>query len=194
MSDFQIPEWVTWVFSGVGVVVAGFLLSPVIKGRGSAGNVQTVEINLPISKPDHDTPDDKKVVSIDEIKSKIKILFIDDAKFKVVDILKSSNWVNTKSVRDVKDINSVDIRETHVFFVDIHGVGVSLGFKDEGLGLALAIKEKYPSKKVVIYSSETNGERFHEAFKKADDSLPKNADPYEFEQIIENFGMDIFGG
>ena len=66
-----------------------------------------------------------------------------------------------------------------------------MGFNDEGLGLALAIKDKYPEKKVIIYSAETNGDRFHEALRKADSFLPKNADPYEFQRIVEEFTLGV---
>ena len=62
-----------------------------------------------------------------------------------------------------------------------------MGFHDEGLGLALAIKQKYPKKKVVIYSAETQGDRFHKALREADSFLAKNADPYEFQRLVEEF-------
>lgn len=68
--------------------------------------------------------------------------------------------------------------KSDIFFVDIQGVGKKLDFQDEGLGLANALKNK----KVVIYSAENRGDRFHEA----DDSLPKNAEPFQFQQTIEN--------
>ncbi|WP_422491545.1 hypothetical protein [Endozoicomonas sp. ALE010] len=196
MQEFQTPEWVTWVFSGAGVAVGGYFLNAMrkkgVEGSQSQTNSQNVEINL-IDQKTEPQQQKKKDVSIDELRAVTKIIFIDDdSKFKVVDILKRAGWQNTKSIRDIKDLNSTEVRDTHIFFVDIHGVGVSLGFKDEGLGLASAIKDKYKEKKVIIYSGETQGERFHDALKKADDSLPKNADPYEFEQIIENFSKEIF--
>jgi len=59
------------------------------------------------------------------------------------------------------------------------------------LGLALSLKKKYPGKKLVIYSSETKGERFHEALRMADSFLPKNAEPYEFLQLVEQFIPDL---
>ncbi len=185
----NIPEWVTWVFSGVGVAVIGLIISKKTNSGQTIQN-QNVSINIDSDKDAADANDSE--ASIDTLRVKTKILFIDDdSKFKVVDILKRSGWQNTKSIRDVKDLNSTEIRDTDIFFVDIKGVGISLGFKDEGLGLASAIKDKYPNKKVIIYSAETKGERFHEALKKADDSLPKNADPYEFEQIIESFAKSF---
>lgn len=120
-------------------------------------------------------------------KTSFKVLFIDDQTFKVVDILKQQGWSCTKRIKDVRSLDEPDVIEAEVFFVDIQGVGRLMQFKDEGLGLAMALKDKYPSKKVVIYSSENKGDRFHKALKRADDYLSKNADPYEFEQIIKNF-------
>lgn len=120
------------------------------------------------------------------VKDSSKILFIDDdTTFPVIKILKKAGWRNTKVVRDVISLDSQDVQETDLFFVDIQGVGKALHFNDEGLGLALALKNKYPSKKLVIYSSEPRGDRFHQAFRVADDQLAKNAEPYEFQQIVE---------
>ncbi|MFY4806848.1 hypothetical protein ACOTVJ_10700 [Aliarcobacter butzleri] len=119
-------------------------------------------------------------------KSSLKILFIDDdIKFKVINIIKNSGWINTKIVKDISNLDSDEVKNTDIFFVDIQGVGIKLKFTDEGLGLANAIKSKYPEKKVVIYSAETRGDRFHEALRKADDFLAKNAEPFEFQQTIE---------
>lgn len=114
------------------------------------------------------------------------ILFIDDdTKFKVVTILKKSGWIHTKSVKDIDSYDSKEVIETDIFFVDIQGVGILLSCKDGGLGLAMNLKNKYPQKKVVIYSAETKGERFHEALRIADSFLPKDAEPYQFQQLVE---------
>jgi len=86
-----------------------------------------------------------------------------------------------------------DVVEADILFIDVQGVGVSMGFSDEGLGLALAIKEKYKEKKVIIYSAETEGDRFHEALRKADSFLAKNADPYQFQRLVEEFTIGIGG-
>ncbi len=135
--------------------------------------------------------DDGNILEKDKAKKKdkeqFKILFIDDQSFKVVDILKKQGWINTKRIKDVRSFEDPDVVEADVYFVDIQGVGKIMEFKDEGLGLAIALKEKFPNKKLVIYSSENKGDRFHKALKKADEQLPKNADPYELQQIIENF-------
>ena len=93
-------------------------------------------------------------------------------------------------VKDISSLTSPELIEADILFVDIHGVGKELSFSDEGLGLAYAIKQKYPKKKVIIYSTESTGERFHRALQKADYSLPKNADPYEFIRLVEEFSEE----
>ena len=70
--------------------------------------------------------------------------------------------------------------------MDINGVGLNL-FEDQGLGLASALKKKYPNKKVIIYSSETTGDRFHRALREVDGCLYKDAEPYQFINLIETF-------
>lgn len=117
---------------------------------------------------------------------KMGILFIDDdTNFKIVHIIKNYGYINTNIIDDVSSLNDQFIINSHFIFVDVQGVGIKLGFKDEGLGLAEAIKDKYPDKIIVIYSAQTEGERFHKSLRKVDDFLPKNAEPYEFIQILE---------
>jgi len=125
-------------------------------------------------------------------KSQINILFIDDdTTFKVVKILKQSGWINTKLIKDLKSLSMDEVMKAHILFTDIRGVGKLLGFQDEGLGLAAALKEKYPDKMLVIYSSEQTGNRFHKGFRLADDQLAKNAEPYEFISTIERLAEKL---
>lgn len=124
-------------------------------------------------------------------KDHIFILFIDDEKFGVVNILRNGGWKNTKLVKDIKDLDDADLRRAHIVFVDINGVGIALQFKNQGIGLASAIKSKYPSKKVVIYSGEPNGDRFDRDLRKVDDVIKKNAEPIEFINIIDGFISEL---
>jgi hypothetical protein len=118
----------------------------------------------------------------------VRILFIDDdTQFKVVKIMKGAGFSHVRIVKDIKHLSSPEVVEADVFFVDIQGVGKALEFSDEGLGLALALKTRYPEKRVVIYSAQTNGDRFHQALNKADASLAKNAEPYQFISLVEEF-------
>ena len=128
-------------------------------------------------------------VASTEEKSKtlVKILFIDDnhTDYKMVSILKKAGWVNTRAVKDITDLDNFQLLESDIIFVDINGVGTTM-FEDQGLGLASAIKTKYPLKKVVIYSAETAGDRFHKALRQVDDCLAKNAEPYQFINLVES--------
>ncbi len=129
--------------------------------------------------------------TIDEIKGVCRILFIDDHRFDTVEILKKSGW-NVVRVKDIDSLDSQYVKDSHVIFVDIKGVGRLMKFSDEGLGVVSAIKERYPEKKVVVYSSIAEGDRFHQGLKVADDLLPKNADPYQFQSVTEKLAKEVF--
>lgn len=130
----------------------------------------------------------------DQIKSICKILFIDDKTFPLVEIIKNEGWKNTTRIKDVDSLEQIEIREAHILVVDIQGVGKRLQFKDEGLGLIIALKEKYPHKKVIVYSAEDQGkiQAFHPGIDKADKRLSKNNEPYLFLVAVENFAKEIF--
>ncbi len=130
--------------------------------------------------------------SLEELKSICRILFIDDGEFDVPDILSNSGWKNTKKLPDVESLDSLDVRDADIIFVDIAGVGRILRFSDEGLGLISALKKKYPHKKIVVYSAQRRGNRFHEGLSDADARLPKNADPFQFESLVEEFAKEAF--
>lgn len=144
------------------------------KGKKEEGN-----LSVDISKRDS---------VIEMMKPKLHILFIDDDKnFNVVKILKDSGWRNTKSVVDIKGIDLPLVKETDIFFVDINGVGKLLHCEYEGLDLALMLKQKYPNKKVVIYSANKNSNSFHQAWDVCDYKLEKNALPYQFQNLVEEY-------
>lgn len=131
--------------------------------------------------------------SLSDLKDITEILFIDDNEgFKVVEIFKTEGWRNTKLIPDAEALNSKDIRDAHVIFVDIGGVGKELDFDDEGLGLVKALKCEYPDKKVVVYSAQTEGDRFHTGLQQADATIRKNAEPYEFMKLVRQFSREAF--
>lgn len=147
-------------------------------------------MKLPWSK-EHKTLPSRE---LDDIKSICKILFIDDKKFAVVDILDNAGWRCTRRIRDVNSLDQMEVSEAQILFVDIQGVGVKLKFKDEGLGLIQALKRKYPNKKIIAYSAEDQGQvqAFHPGIDAADARLSKTADPYQFEILIEKFAKEAF--
>lgn len=120
-----------------------------------------------------------------DVKATIHILFIDDEKFDNVNVLKNAGWLNTKSIKDIKRIDSPEIQESDVIFVDINGVGTTLFPKEQGLGVATQIKKVFPQKYVVVYSAQP--QQLHSSFSQVDAILPKNAEPYEYLGILETF-------
>ena len=180
---FVVDKWEV-IFSGFGVTLAMLFIGWIFKTKPASGeqnNIYTNKVTVePVQK------EDRKDLAF--YKDTTRILFIDDDKdFKVVKILKNAGWLHTSLIKDVKDLDQKEVVESDILFVDIQGVGVALGFADEGLGVAEAIKKRNPQKKVVIYSAQAQGERLHSALSMADSLLKKNADPYEFIQLVEGF-------
>ena len=61
--------------------------------------------------------------NLDNMKQISRLLFIDDKKFAVVDILIRAGWLNTQSIKDVESLDQTEIKDAHIIFVDIQGVG-----------------------------------------------------------------------
>lgn len=192
-----------WIFSGIGVLILGYFVNYFIQKRKNQESTRTLQTsnsnkvvinhyasNIDQKEVSKEKVEDKEVD--DRLKGKTKILFIDDnhTEYKMVSILKKSGWINTKSVKDVIDLDDPKVHEADIIFVDINGVGTTM-FQDQGLGLASALKRKYDNKKIVLYSAETTGDRFHRALRDVDDCLPKNAEPYQFSNLIEEFAKEL---
>jgi hypothetical protein len=200
----KLKEISAWLISAEGIVFLIFaiialvtLISNIVLSKKNNEEIPTmqkqnteneVEVEQTVTVINNFNSDEKissKSTNLSNGKD-IKILFVDDdTKFRVINILKNAGWKKTKIIKDISNFDSEEVQSTDIFFIDIQGVGKKLNFKDEGLGLASAIKSKYPNKKVVIYSAENRGDRFHQALRQADDFLAKNAEPFEFQQTIE---------
>lgn len=162
---------------------------------------QTVNVNISSDNEVHTAKNNlmnENVENRDQLielkKNKIGILFIDDDKnFSVVKILRDSGWKNTKTITDVKSLDIPQIKNSEIIFVDINGVGKILKLENEGLDLALMLKQKYTTeKRVIIYSANKNNNPFHEAWDKTDGKLEKNALPYQFLNMVENYSIDYY--
>jgi len=180
----------TWIFSGIGISVLSFFFDipkyffP--KKETSVTNIINNNLQHPHTK--HTTP--KRT---EERKRLTRILFIDDdTSFKVVKILKKSGWVNTKIIKDVTSVDDKPVQDADICFIDIQGVAKNLFKKDQGLGLVGAIVDRYPHKRVVVYSAQTQGNRFNQLLEKAHARLPKNANPYEFQNLVDNLSKEIY--
>ncbi|GAA0871048.1 response regulator [Gangjinia marincola] len=187
-----------WIFSGIGVLIFGWIITFFYNKKSSSYKENSdLEIlrtgsNITIN---NNLTDSNTLVSKKLEKSKGKnrkndchILFIDDQHndFKMVSILKKAGWNNTKAIKDLTDLDDHKAVEASIIFVDINGVGTNM-FEDQGLGLAAALKDKYPQKTIILYSAEPTGNRFNKKLRKVDESLPKNAEPYEFISLIEQY-------
>lgn len=210
----QTMNWIIdnkdWLFSGIGVTIAIAILryfytktddNNESKLSQSQINNKTPNVTVNVAQPsivsntlNKETKKGMTAFTIDGIRAQTNILFIDDDKeFKIVKILKRAGWKNTCffSNADVKDINAEKIRNAHIIFVDIKGVGKTM-YNDEGLGLVVDLKKKYPQKKIVIYSAISEHSLFHDAIKLADNQIPKNSQPAVFVSLIETLAEDIW--
>lgn len=183
-----------WIFSGIGVLLIGYFVnylffsSKKIKKTPNElshnNNTNNITINNNLSSENNKL----EANSGKKNKDNCHILFIDDQHndFKMVSILKKAGWSNTKAIKDLTDLDDHKAVEANIIFVDINGVGTQM-FADQGLGLAAALKDKYPTKTIILYSAEPSGDRFDKNLRKVDSTLPKNAEPYEFISLIEQY-------
>lgn len=163
---------------------------------------QKVSVNVTIGKNEIEglektIEDPKQGLPREEIinimKNKVQILFIDDdKKFNVVKNLKDGGWRLTKTVEDIKNVDVPIVKASYILFVDINGVGKALNLEYEGLDLALMLKQRYPEKKVIIYSANKNSYSFHKAWTSCDYRLEKNALPYQFQSLVESYSIELF--
>ena len=141
---------------------------------------------IPTNAP---TGSEEPNIDIVDLKETCRILFIDDDKKPtVIKTLTKSGWKNISRIGDTANLDLLEIRAANIIFVDIKGVGLLLQFKNEGIGLAAALKDKYKDKGVVIYSATEEHNLFDPDIKKVDDWLYKNAEPIQFSNMIEQYG------
>ena len=208
---------IEWIFSGIGVMILSVVFRSFYKrnkrSRGASQTQKTLQIEENVNDKsttvkgdgnqvliynglEINAKDTKEVksnkLSIEGKQAQTYILFIDNEKFPIVNIIRKSGWRNCSQIKTVSDLNCEKIQKAHIIFVDIKGVGEDLFGKDAGLGVAKNLKQKYPDKFVILYSAETNWNIFHEAISLVDDRVEKNAKPIEFISLIETFADRIW--
>lgn len=126
------------------------------------------------------------------LKAHTNILFIDDEKFQITKTIQEAGWKNTYWLngKTLKNTDTERIRQADIIFVDIVGVASSL-FEDEGLGLIVCLKKRYPSKVVILYSSESRHNIHHEAFDLIDDKMKKETRAGVFLTKIEKYAKKV---
>ncbi len=207
--DIQMDTILQLIIAIIGLFCAGWAIKVVVKKisssqnqdndqSGNGNNNQNLNLfigngmsgNVQIGNGDKSsTPENKEAdsnsTSCRKEKGSVHVLFIDDQKFDNVDVLRNAGWKNTKSIKDIKAIDCPEVLAADVIFVDINGVGTSLFPKEQGLGVAVQIKSRYSEKCVVVYSAQP--QELHKALSQVDAVLPKNAEPYEYISILENY-------
>lgn len=198
MKNFIIENKEVFIFIVAGLVVGiGLLIKNIIFNNdkkykeSSANNNTTINNSVVINSVDGANKANDSIVrnNIQSLKMCLNILFVDDERFNIIKILKKAGWKNVDYKKNIVNIEDSAIIKADIIFVDINGVASDL-FHNQGLGLAEKIKDKYPEKKVVIYSAENQGNIFDPAIRKVDDCLQKNAEPIEFSNVIENLFGD----
>lgn len=184
-----------WIFSGIGifalaslVTIIKFLTKPrKTKDNPTASVNQSVSINLSETKSQPLQSNSTGLPDRAYIMETARILFIDDqTDFPVVKVIQKAGWKNVSIKKDIVNFSTAEMALIDIFFVDIQGVGKALAFSDEGLGLAKALKTHFgKKKKVIIYSAEPRGETFHDAWSVVDGRLRKDAQPYEYLQLLD---------
>lgn len=101
-------------------------------------------------------------------------------------MLRKAGWKRISITKDIDRLDSDKLKQADIIFVDIQGVGKLLEFSLEGLGLMKAIKERYPTKKLILYSAVPSHDIFAEGIDYADARLRKSAEFIEFEKTIED--------
>lgn len=175
-----------WLFSGLGASVLIGVASILKKKQDSEKKqTQTVSQNVTVNVTGKEDIPTKSIdfKSID--KESISILFIDDQTFDYINHLKNAGYINVRKIRNVRQIDCPEIINANVIFVDVNGVGTNLFPTEQGLGVAKAIKNRFGNaKKVYLYSA--SHQPLSSDFNILDGVMSKNADPYEFINLIEN--------
>lgn len=198
----------TWIFSGIGVAAVSGIFwwlkkfsnaesgnsvsidaDNSIVNSGSKNNTNVNNIFIGTLHQENKTYTQQSETNQKLIfnKGNVQILFIDDETFELIQILKDSGIPNVNRLKDVKKLDDPKILSSQIIFVDINGVGEILKFKNQGIGLAKSIKERYPNKKVVLYSGINTWNIFDEDLKYVDAKLSKMAEPIEFITLIEKY-------
>lgn len=187
-------DWIiensSWVFSGIGVTFLSALIGWIKYKRNDASASSPINITNTVTTT---VGSDVEIMNKEREhehtcleRNQISILFIDDQKFDYVKILKNAGYQNTRRISDVRSIDCPEVRHADIIFVDINGVGTQLFPTEQGLGLAKAIKKKYTKSKCVILYSASQQPLSQEFFT-LDGVLNKNAEPYEFINLIDNW-------
>ncbi len=128
--------------------------------------------------------------SLFEIKQIARILVIDDRRPQLVADLENEGW-HVRYLPDLDKYENTELLDSHIICLDIVGIGQHLRCGD-GMGLVQGIKEKYPQKRILLYSSVREHNIFDSAIDSVDCRVFKDGQPYQFIKAVEQLGFQAF--
>lgn len=162
-----------------------------VSGDGNSTNVTHIGIQNNYSgRKGH--PSETDFLSPEDVKARIRILFVDDKDdFPIISMLRNNGY-EVEYLDDIVDFDAKPVKYADIIFLDINGVGVAMKFKNQGMGLCGALRDYFgETKKLILYSGETEGSIFDKDAKKADATLPKDSDLYQFTSYITQYGKEL---
>lgn len=180
-----ISKFFKWLFE---VLLGGSQSTTTVNNNINIGTTAGVTAEISSQPSKSNEPN----YEVDFLKAHTNILFIDDEKFQITKTIQEAGWKNTYWLngKTLKNTDTERIRQADIIFVDIVGVAGSL-FEDEGLGLIVYLKKRYPSKIVILYSSESRHNIHHEAFDLIDDKMKKETRAGVFLAKIEKYAKKV---
>lgn len=118
-----------------------------------------------------------------------KILFIDDKDIPIAETLEDDNWV-VRKVRDAQ-LDSQEVKEANIIFVDWKGVGRKMSSESEGIELANSLKRKYGCEKYIILYSAREYQKPEGL--SVDDWINKGSDFSTYSDKIQAAAFALFG-
>lgn len=127
---------------------------------------------------------DSKEINITELRKKVKILFVDNEKYDIIEFLKNRSY----DVYYKKDIRyPIESEPFDIVILDIKGVAKVFGSTYEGLGYAKEVKLRYPNKIVLCYSSSSSDPSFSEQLSSIDGFIQKDTDPDRWADKLDDY-------
>ena len=109
--------------------------------------------------------------NISEARKKASILVIDDNDFQQEKYLVANGY----QIHHKNDIDTImDVEPYDIILCDIAGIGIKLGYSNEGASLIREIHKNYPIKRIIAYTSYTYNPDLNQYFSFADFVAPKD--------------------
>jgi DNA-binding NarL/FixJ family response regulator len=133
----------------------------------------------------------RREATLESIKLATRVLIIDDEEPQELrELLGKEGWKNFY-LSDLDSLSNRKLVDSQVVCIDIMGVGAKLQC-DSGMGLVRHIKDKYPEKKIILYSSVSQQDIFDEALDFVDKRLRKQASLLPFSAAVEEMAKKTF--